>query len=138
VSFSALLTANGLVANGLILPGQRLIVPTGSGAPAPSAPPTTVASTISTAEVERIIRQVWPDDLEQQAVDIARRESGLRPTAQNSCCVGLFQLYYDLHSWWLVGIGVNSRGALFDARTNAQAALALYQRAGWAPWALTP
>lgn len=134
VSFSALLTANGLTANSLIHPGQTLVIPTGSG-PTPTTSPA-VPNTITTAEAERIIRQVWPDDLEQMAVDIARRESGLRPNAQNGCCVGLFQIYYDLHAWWLTGVGITSRGALFDARTNAQAALALYQRAGWTPWAV--
>lgn len=138
VSFTALLTANGLTATSMIHPGQRLTVPTGAGPTPPTAPPTTAPNTISTAEAERIIRQVWPDDLEQMAVDIARRESGLRPSAQNSCCVGLFQLYYDLHSWWLADLGITTRSALFDARANARAALALYQRAGWTPWAVAP
>ena len=66
------------------------------------------------------------------------RKGRLRPTAQNSCCVGLFQLYYDLHEWWLADMGITTRSGLFDARANARAALALYQRAGWTPWALTP
>lgn len=138
VSFTALLGANGLTATSLIHPGDTLTVPTGSGSAQPSAPPTTRPPTMSTAAAERIIRQVWPDDLEQMAVDIARRESGLRPTAQNSCCVGLFQIYYDLHSWWLADMGITTRSALFGARANAEAALALYERAGWTPWAVTP
>lgn len=139
VSFSSLLSANGLTATSLIHPGRSLIIPTGGGsAPPATAPLPSSPSPISSAEAERIIREVWPDDLEQMAVDIARRESRLRPTAQNGCCVGLFQIYYDLHSWWLAGMGINTRDALFDARTNAQAALALYQRGGWTPWAVAP
>jgi len=137
VSFAALLAANDLTANSMIHPGQTLVVPTGPDAAPPTAPPTTMASTLSTTEVERIIREIWPDDLEQRAVDIAYRESRWRPTAQNACCVGLFQIYYDLHSWWLVDLGIMKRSDLTDARANAQAALALYQRAGWQPWSTT-
>jgi LysM repeat protein len=138
VSFAALLDANGLTPATLILPGMTLSVPAGRGPVPPTTPPPTAPNGVSTAGAERIIRQVWPDDLEQMAVDIARRESGLRPTAQNACCVGLFQIYYDVHSGWLASMGIGSRHALFDARTNARAALALYQQAGWAPWALSP
>ena len=138
VPFASLLSANGLTAASLILPGRALTVPSASAAPPSTTSPSIAPSAVSRAEAERIIREVWPDALEQRAVDIARRESGLRPTAQNSCCVGLFQIYYDVHSAWLAGLGIGSRHALFDAHANARAALALYQQAGWAPWALSP
>ncbi len=60
------------------------------------------------------------------------------PRAQGQCCSGLFQIYYDVHKSWLAELGINSRNDLYDPRTNAEAAFALYQRAGgWAPWTLT-
>ena len=104
------------------------------------APPTTVAapppSSYNRAQVEQIIREVWPDDQEDEAVRIATRESNLQPTAKNYCCYGLFQIYFTVHRGWLAGIGVTSASQLFDPRVSATAALTLYQRNGWGPWAL--
>lgn len=103
--------------------------------PATTAPPTTVPRTYSRAEVEAIIRDVWPDDLEDRAVAVAIRESNLVPTAKNYCCYGLFQIYWAVHRGWLADIGVTSSGQLFDPHVNASAALALYERSGgWGPW----
>ena len=86
-------------------------------------------------EVEQIIREVWPDDLEEEALRIARRESNLVPTAKNYCCYGLFQLYYSVHKSWLSQMGVTSSAQLFDPRINATAALQLYYRSGgFGPW----
>ena len=96
--------------------------------PAPPAP----------GEIEQIIRDVWPDDLEEQALSIAWRESGYNPRAQNYCCSGLFQIYYDVHASWLAELGINSAEDLYDPHTNATAAYALYQRSGgWSPWRMT-
>ena len=96
--------------------------------PAPPAP----------GEIEQIIRDVWPDELEEQALRIAWRESGYNPRAQNYCCSGLFQIYYEVHAGWLAELGVNSVEDLYDPRTNATAAYALYQRSGsWEPWRMT-
>jgi len=100
--------------------------------PPKPAPPAPVAS----GDVESIIRDVWPDDLENEAVRIATRESRLVPTARNACCHGLFQIYYSVHRAWLGQYGVNSPSDLYDPRTNATVALALYNEAGWGPWAL--
>lgn len=97
--------------------------------PQPTPPPATDGN------VEGVIRDVWPDDLEEHALAIARRESNLVPTARNSCCVGLFQIYFAKHRAMLAGLGITSAGELLDARTNARAALALYEVAGWGPWA---
>ena len=94
-------------------------------------------NTYSRAEVEAIIREVWPDDLEDEAVRIATRESNLIPTVRNYCCYGLFQIYYSVHRTWLAQMGVTSASQLYDPRVSATAAYALYQRSGsWAPWAL--
>ena len=82
-----------------------------------------------------IIREVFPDDLEAKAIDIAQKESKLNNNAYNgSCCYGLFQLHWEAHRKWMepMGITVND---LFDPRVNAQLALTIYQRAGgWSPW----
>ncbi len=105
-----------------------------------TAPPTTLKPvvtypTISAAAAEQIIRDVWPDELEDRAIEIAMRESNLTVTAKNSCCYGLFQINWNPHKQWLAGLGVTSPEQLFDGTTNAYAAYALYLAAGgWGPW----
>jgi LysM repeat protein len=109
--------------------------------PATTAPPSTQpappANIYSKAQVAQIIRDVWPDSLEDEAIRIATRESNLIPTVRNACCYGLFQIYYSAHRTWLAGIGVTSAAQLYDPRVNASAALALYNSSGWAPWGTT-
>ena len=46
-----------------------------------------------------------------KALEIATRESNLDPYSQNSCCSGLFQLYYNVHRTWLASIGITSASA---------------------------
>lgn len=106
-------------------------------APASTAPATPAPSG---GEVEQMIRDVWPDELEEQALRIAWRESNYRPdvTSGTGCCVGVFQMHWEAHRGWLQELGITSRDQLFDARTNIEAAYALYQRnGGWGPWAQT-
>ena len=80
---------------------------------------------------------MWPDDLEERALEIAWRESNYIPTAKNFCCYGIFQMYWNVHKSWLADIGITNDQQLYDPATNARAAYALYQRAGgWGPWAL--
>jgi LysM repeat protein len=97
---------------------------------------TTPSSSNSTPdEVKQIIRDVWPDELEERAIEIAYRESRYVPTAKNYCCYGLFQIYWSVHQSWLDGIGITDDQQLYDPATNARAAYELYQRAGgWGPW----
>ena len=146
VPVRSLLAANGLTLTSVIHPGQQLAVPAGATSPSSPVAPRPIASPPSTASptpasavvVERIIRDVWPAALEETALAIAWRESRYQPAAQGQCCSGLFQIYYDVHKSWLAELGINSRNDLYDPRTNAEAAFALYQRAGgWAPWTLT-
>jgi LysM repeat protein len=110
--------------------------------PAPTAPPNTQPpappNTTSRAQAAQIIRDVWPDDLEDTAIQIATRESNLVPTAHNSCCYGLFQIFYAAHKSWLASIGVTSAAQLYDPQVNANAAYALYRTSGWAPWGGAP
>jgi hypothetical protein len=110
----------------------------------PTTPPTTAAPSTtapppqniySRAQVEQIIRNVWPDELEDEAVRIATRESNLIPTVRNSCCYGLFQIYFAANKSSLNSWGIASAAQLYDPQTNAYAAYAMYLRAGgWGPW----
>jgi hypothetical protein len=97
----------------------------------PNAP---AGPSYSASEIEQIIRDVWPDDLEDQAIAIANRESHLHPTSRNSCCVGLFQIHWIANQSFLNSIGVTSVTMLFDPTTNATAAYRMYLRNGWGPW----
>jgi len=164
VDVDRLLDINGADLNTMLYAGEEICLPAGvrvvvpttalpaTSAPTTAAPATTAAPTTTTpvrlptapsrAEAEAIIREVWPAELADEAVRIAIRESNLWANAQNWCCVGLFQIYWEVHDAWLGSVGVTERVQLFDARTNVVAAYALYQRAeaaygdGWSPWAL--
>jgi LysM repeat protein len=110
-------------------------------APAVAAAPATTAApqrSYTRDQVIAIIREIWPDDLEERAILIATRESNLQPGVRNSCCFGLFQLYFNVHKSWLSQIGVTTATQLYDPKVNAFAALVLYNRAGgWGPWKQT-
>ena len=153
ISMNELLTTNGVSSRSMLYPDDEICLPPGavvvipttvprSTAPQTTSAPTTTSTTVvlppepSTATAQDIIREVWPDDLEERALEIAHRESRFHANASNWCCVGLFQLHWNAHKGWLAGIGVTSKSQLFDARTNAEAAYALYQRNGWTPWNL--
>jgi len=167
VTLKELLAANGATTGTALYPGRSICLPANASAPTTAAPttaaPTTAKPTTTTArpttttakpttttaapvapkknytraEVEAIIRQVWPDNLEDEAVRIATRESNLVPGVRNYCCYGLFQIYYSVHQRWLNQIGVTSATQLYDPLVNAYAAYVLYLRAGsWAPWRL--
>ena len=90
-------------------------------------------------DVVAIIREVWPDEHEENALFVAQRESNLRPNVvggSNDCCIGLFQIYYSVHRSWLTNLGVTEPAQLLDPRVNAEAAFALFKRNGnsWKPW----
>jgi LysM repeat protein len=113
---------------------------------APSRPTTTVAPAPTTTVVARpaavpqsqaadIIRDVWPDDLEERALEIAWRESNHKSNVNNWCCYGLFQIHWEAHRGWLSTLGVTSVSQLYDPVINATAAYTLYQRSGgFGPW----
>ena len=82
-----------------------------------------------------IIKEVFPRRLHKRALAIAQRESRMNAAGYSWCCVGLFQLNWWSHSKWLADMGITSPQQLLDAKVNAEAAWALYQRSGsWAPW----
>lgn len=153
-----LLAENNATIDTAIFPGDDICLPEGASVPTPptttvptteapttTAPPTTTVPTttvptttgpVSTSEAAQIIRDVWPDELEERALQIAWRESGYQADAYNGwCCYGLFQIYYSVHATWLDDHGIHQASDLFDARKNAEAAYALYRSAGgWGPW----
>jgi soluble lytic murein transglycosylase-like protein len=133
---------NGLVVDGIV--GTETLGSLGLSADAtvpavrlnPPAPaPEPVAEGSDPMSVEGIIRDVWPDNIEDWAVRIATRESRLTPHVRNSCCWGLFQIHWTAHRAWLTSdFGITSPEQLYDARTNATVALALYNQVGCRPW----
>jgi len=124
------LTLNKAKKTTKLLVGSTVCVPV----PAPVAPP---AQQFTRAEVIQIIRDVWPDELEERALAIVQRESKFHPGAvsRSRCCYGLFQIYYRWHKSWLPNVGVKSAQDLLNPRLNAAAAYRMYQRNnGWGPW----
>jgi len=105
-----------------------------AGAATASVPAVRLTPPAPAETPEQIIRDVWPDQLEEHALRIAYRESRFVPTVRNYCCYGLFQIHWKAHRSWLIPLGITGPEQLFDARTNALVAYALYQVAGWAPW----
>lgn len=151
---------NGLVVDGIVgaqtsaslgLDSQSVGSEVGVvGLPSSPATPTTPARRVNPPQgsVQDIIRNVWPDELEDRAVAIATRESNLQPEVINANrnATGLFQIMWTVHRGWLCPqLGICNQQQLQDANLNATAAYALYQRAddangpngdGWGPWAL--
>jgi hypothetical protein len=122
------------------------VAPVVTQAPAPPAPrvlasPAAAAAAVPAASdpavVEALIREIWPDDLEERALTIARRESHLTPSVHNWCCYGVFAIYFDMGKNFLPQMGITRPEQLLDPRTNILAAYKLYTLAGWSPWAQT-
>ena len=85
-----------------------------------------------------MIREIWPDDIEERALQIAYNEAKWRPDLNNWCCYGVFALYFkyvpaDLKAAY----GVDEPSDLYDARTNISIAYQIYLRSGWDPWSQT-
>ncbi|MFZ4720572.1 MAG: LysM peptidoglycan-binding domain-containing protein [Ilumatobacteraceae bacterium] len=148
VALRDLLAVNTATTSTPLYPGRTICLPAGATVPsAPSAAPVTTApkptttaapaptASYSKAQVAKIIRDVWPDNLEDKAIAIATRESNLNPSVRNYCCYGLFQIYYNVHRSWLADIGITNASKLYDPKLNAFAAYVLYLRSGsFAPW----
>lgn len=91
--------------------------------------------TYSRAEVEQIVRDVWPDELENDALYVVQRESRFNPSARSYCCLGLFQINWRSHRSWLANYGVTDPTQLLDPEVNARMGLVTWQRSGsWRPW----
>jgi hypothetical protein len=137
VPMSLLLKVNKANTQSLLLIGDVICLPKSATTIDPSTtlklkPP---AKRYTVKQSAAIIREIWPDNLEDRAVAIAKRESKLNAASYNGCCVGLFQIHWLAHRSWLKNIGVTSASQLLDARVNAKAGYAIYKRSnGWAAW----
>jgi soluble lytic murein transglycosylase-like protein len=135
---SRVLTLNKATTSTKILIGDDVCVAKASAKKQTQTAPAPKRITYTQAEITQIIREEWPDELEERALKIARRESKFNPYAvgiPNNCCYGLFQIYYRWHKTWLPTVGVTSAEQLLDPRLNARAAYRMYQRnSGWGPW----
>ena len=153
VSLRELLAVNAATVDTVLLVGRTICLPRGARTPpvpttttvpptsrAPvttTVPPAATTVRVSADEVRRLIAEIWPADLVEEAIAVAYRESRLVNTVRNFCCYGLFQIYFEVHRSWLAGLGVTRAEQLYEARTNVIAAWTLYQRAGgWGPWGL--
>ena len=143
VSVQALLKANDASTKSMILIGDTLCLPKGTTWNQPSTQASGLRNLpapsvrYSTKQAAAVIREVFPDHLENKAISLAKRESKLTATSYTWCCVGLFQINWWAHKPWLKTIGVTKASQLLDARVNARAAYTIYKRSGgWSPWDL--
>lgn len=93
--------------------------------------------------VAQRIRDIWPDQVEDKAIRVARCESGLNPIAvggpnsNGSLDFGVFQ-FNDGGTLQGYLPGDTTRAKIdnsLHADDNIRAALALYRDRGWQPWA---
>ncbi|NBO54932.1 MAG: LysM peptidoglycan-binding domain-containing protein [Actinobacteria bacterium] len=128
VGLGPLLEANNASKTTQIRPKDVVCIPTNN----------VIKKTYTSREIVQMIREVWPDDLEEQAISIATRESRLQPATvgtPNKCCYGLFQIYFRWHKNWLSDLGIVRANQLLDPKVNSLAAYELYKRNnGWGPW----
>ena len=134
IPLSELLSLNNATVRTPLFVGDRVCITTQPAVATPSS-----KEQFTRKQSRAIIREVWPDELEETALFVAQRESNLVHSVvggKGDCCIGLFQIYWSVHRSWLAASGVTTAEQLLDPRTNAQAALALYQRNGnsWRPW----
>ncbi|NCZ71058.1 MAG: LysM peptidoglycan-binding domain-containing protein [Actinobacteria bacterium] len=140
VKSTELAIANGKNLRSTLLVGQKICLPPGAHIAAPQSTSQSSASAISTrrysrSELEQIVRDAWPDNMEADAFYVVQRESNWNNLSQNSCCVGIFQLNWNSHKKWMANYGVTDRNQLLDPVINARLALVTWQRSGsWRPW----
>jgi Transglycosylase SLT domain len=105
--------------------------------PAPKPAPSTTAAPSkkwTTGEVEQLIRQMWPADSLDKALDVAWKESNYQARVYNgSCCYGVFQIHYGSHKRRLAARGLGLEG-LYDPKVNIEIALEIFREQGWSPW----
>jgi LysM repeat protein len=156
VSSTDLAAVNNKTVKSTLLIGDVLCLPVGAKAPAATQAPSASSGgsssngsssggstrTYSREELEQIVRDVWPDQLEKNAFYVVHRESRWTPNVKNAwpsrenpCCYGLFQINWTAHKSWLKDYGVTTPTQLFDPVVNTKMAYVIYQRAnGWTPW----
>ena len=97
-------------------------------------PTTKAIAKYSSAQVVALIRQMWPADSVDKALDVANRESGYDARAFNGwCCYGVFQINYGSQYQRLANRGLGLEW-LYDAKVNIEIALEMFNEQGWSPW----
>ena len=138
VSMQLLLKVNKSSTKTLILIGDVICLPRAAvteSVPASGLKLNPPAKRYTAHQAAAIIKEVFPDNLEQRAIAIANRETHLNPAAWTSCCVGLFQMKWESHKKWLMAMGIGSAQEMLDPYVASRAALQLYRRSnGWSPW----
>jgi LysM repeat protein len=158
VKAGPLASVNGKTLQSPLKIGQTICLPEGAKRPATTTAPTTAPATSGSSsgatssndmrnvpynperlysrdEVAQIIRDVWPDHLENDALFVAQRESKFNPGSRSACCIGVFQINWSAHKKWLANQGITDPAQLFDPVTNARMALITWERSGsWKPW----
>ncbi|MFM8775656.1 MAG: LysM peptidoglycan-binding domain-containing protein, partial [Actinomycetota bacterium] len=91
MSLKRLLSLNGAKSSTLILVGDQICT---------SDQPIIVIPDVQykRKDIVAIIREIWPDEHEENALFVAQRESKMKPNVVggvNDCCLGLFQIYYS-------------------------------------------
>ena len=146
VNTADMLAANNATTRTLLLPGNVVCMPSGATntttappttRPTPTTKPTSggsgglvFARKYTKAEIEKIIRDVWPAQLEEWALWQAWKESRYDNNAYNSCCYGLYQINFNAHKRWLKDYGITSPSQLFDPLVNAQMGTIVFRRMG--------
>ena len=140
VSMSLLLKVNKANTKTMLLIGDVICLPRAAVTESSTRSDVVIgrpARLYTTKESAAIIREVFPDRLEERALAIARRESQLNAANINGsrCCLGLFQIHWMAHRSWLKNIGITTPEQMLDAHWNTKAALALYKRSNsWSAW----
>jgi len=140
VKSTELAIANGKNLRSTLLPGQTICLPVGASIQATPTTTRAPAASVTTrrysrSELEQIVRDAWPDELEADAFYVANRESRWSNLSETGCCVGLFQLNWNSHKKWMANYGVTERSQLFDPVINARMAVITWQRSNsWRPW----
>lgn len=134
VTVKALLQENNATTGTMILIGDTVCLPKGTTWNQPSTQATGLrnlpapSTRYTRSQAAAVIREIFPDRLEERALAIAQRESRLNALSYSWCCVGLFQINWWAHKTWLKDIGVTRASQLRDAYV-------MYKRnSGWGPW----
>ncbi len=103
-------------------------------------PPTTVPSSgpLTESEMRDLAARFFPAEEVDNAVEVARCESGFNPNAYNPYGYGgLFQHHEDYWADRAEQSGY-AGASIFDAEANTAAAAWLWGVRGWAPWGCAP
>ena len=124
--------------------GKTICLPAGFRSGGGPSTPTTTAVPVTTVPVApmsrnqiiQLIRDTFPDDVEEVALYVAKRESNYNPRSKNWCCSGLFQIYYKHHKTRVRAVGVKTEADLLNPVLNVKAAHLIWSQNGksWGPW----